>query len=121
MSTQHALSRRETLSLLGIIAGIITVPASTPDTVAARSPEPYRAALVQPQYIFGYGSLIERESRMSIWSSAELASPVIVKGLARGWFDQTDVPSWSPTFVGDVAATSAECNGVIFPVTSAAL
>lgn len=37
------------------------------------------AASVRPQYIFGYGSLVQRESRMESWASAEFASPVIVK------------------------------------------
>ena len=70
-------------------------------------------------YVFGYGSLIERESRMGTWPSAEFASPIIVKGVARGWFDQTDVPSWSPTYLGGVADPNATCNGVIFPVSAA--
>ena len=70
-------------------------------------------------YIFGYGSLIERESRMLTWPSAEFASPAVVKGIARGWFDQTDGPSWSPTYLGGVTEEDAECNGVVFSVTSA--
>jgi hypothetical protein len=56
---------------------------------------------------------------MGTWPSAEFASPVVVKGIARGWFDQTDVPSWSPTYLGGVADERAECNGVIFSVTPA--
>jgi hypothetical protein len=56
---------------------------------------------------------------MGAWPSAEFASPVVVKGLARGWFDQTDAPSWSPTYLGGLADESAECNGVIFPVSPA--
>jgi len=58
---------------------------------------------------------------MRTWPSAEFASPVVVKGIARGWFDQTDVPSWSPTYLGGVTEEGAECNGVVFPVTSAEL
>ena len=56
---------------------------------------------------------------MGTWPSAQYASPAIVKGVARGWFDQTDVPSWSPTYLGGVAAADAETNGVIFRVTPA--
>lgn len=77
-----------------------------------------RSILATQQYIFGYGSLIERESRMGTWPSAEFAFPVTVKGVARGWFDQTDVPSWSPTYLGGVPESSAVCNGVIFPVSA---
>jgi hypothetical protein len=85
---------------------------------AAQTPGPGGAAPAA-QYIFGYGSLLERESRMGTWPSAEFAAPAVVKGIARGWFDQTDVSSWSPTYLGGVADASAECNGVIFPVSAA--
>ena len=113
MSDQITLSRRRALSLLGATA-------LTAQTAAARSQDVVAAATsTRPRYIFGYGSLIERESRMATWPSAEFASPVIVKGVARGWFDQTDVPSWSPTYLGGIAEADAETNGVIFRVTSA--
>jgi hypothetical protein len=56
---------------------------------------------------------------MGTWPSAEFASPVVVKGVVRGWFDQTDVPSWSPTYLGGVADERAACNGVSFSVTPA--
>ena len=111
MSDQNTLSRRRALSLLGATA-------LTAQTAAARSQDVIAAATpTRPRYIFGYGSLIERESRMATWPSAQFASPVIVKGVARGWFDQTDVPSWSPTYLGGIAEANAETNGVIFRVT----
>ena len=101
------------LSLLGATA--LTAQAAT-----ARSQDVIAAATsTRPRYIFGYGSLIERESRIAAWPSAQFASPVIVKGVARGWFDQTDVPSWSPTYLGGIAEANAETNGVIFRVTAA--
>jgi hypothetical protein len=113
MSDQNTLSRRRALSLLGATA-------LTAQTAAARSQDVIAAATsTRPRYIFGYGSLIERESRMATWPSAQFASPVIVKGVARGWFDQTDVPSWSPTYLGGIPEANAETNGVIFRVTSA--
>jgi hypothetical protein len=81
MSDQNTLSRRRALSLLGATA--LTAQAAT-----ARSQDVIAAATsTRPRYIFGYGSLIERESRMATWPSAQFASPVIVKGVARGWFD----------------------------------
>jgi hypothetical protein len=48
------------------------------------------------------------------WPSAEFAFPVVVKGTARGWFEQTDVPSWSPTYPGGITEEGAESNCVIF-------
>jgi hypothetical protein len=120
MSAQNTLSRRGALSLLAVTTGSVVVTALTAQTAGARSHEVIGAATsTRPQYIFGYGSLIERQSRIATWPSAEFASPVVVQGVARGWFDQTDVPSWSPTYLGGIADEGAESNGVIFRVTPA--
>jgi hypothetical protein len=122
MSGKSTLSRREVVSLLGATTGSAMVTALPAQTAVAQSHEVIPSATpTRLQYIFGYGSLIERESRMRTWPSAEFASPAVVKGIARGWFDQTDVPSWSPTYLGGVTEAGAECNGVVFPVTSAEL
>src|SRR5262249_28015454 len=118
MSAQDTLSRGEALSLLSVTSGGVVAAALQAPTAEAQS---RAAAPTRPQYIFGYGSLIERQSRTGTWPSAESASPVIVKGIARGWFDQPDVPSISPTLLGGIADAGAECNGVIFPVTQAEL
>jgi hypothetical protein len=120
MSAQNTLSRREALSLLGVTTSAAVGATLIAHAAGARSHEISGAATsTRPQYIFGYGSLIERQSRIGTWPSAEFASPVVVKGIARGWFDQTDVPSWSPTYLGGIGDESAECNGVIFRVTPA--
>ena len=67
MSDQNTLSRRRALSLLGATA-------LTAQTAAARSQDVVAAATsTRPRYIFGYGSLIERESRMATWPSAQFA------------------------------------------------
>ena len=94
MSQQHGFSRRQTLSLLGAAAG-----SAVASSLVARSGEPLTqnqfgtTTSARLQHIFGYGSLIQRASRTGTWSAASIASPVIVKGIARGWFEQTDVPS----------------------------
>jgi hypothetical protein len=122
MSTQNTLSRREVVSLLGVTTAGVAVTRVRAQTTAPLSPDTIGTAVpTRLHYIFGYGSLIERASRMHTWPDAEFATPVVVKGIARGWFDQTDVPSWSPTYLGGVNEDGAECNGVIFPVTSAEL
>ena len=69
------------------------------------------------QFIFGYGSLVETESRTRTVPAAKDASPVNVKGIHRGWFDQTPGNSLSTTFLGAVSDPKFECNGVIFKVT----
>ena len=73
------------------------------------------------QYIFGYGSLVESNSRARTWPSALYASPVVVKGIERGWFDQGGGPSLSTTYLGAVAAEGSQCNGVIFSITAQGL
>lgn len=71
----------------------------------------------QPQFIFGYGSLVEADSRAMTWPAARYASPAIVQGVERGWFDQVPGQGYSPTYLGAVQSPTHTCNGVIFPVT----
>jgi hypothetical protein len=73
------------------------------------------------QYIFGYGSLVESGSRAMTWPSALYASPAVVKGIERGWFDQTGGQGLSTTYLGAVAAKGSQCNGVIFSITAQGL
>ena len=74
-----------------------------------------------PQYIFGYGSLVESESRARTWPSALYASPAIVRGIERGWFDRVDTIGFSTTYLGAVASAGSNCNGVIFSITEQGL
>lgn len=69
------------------------------------------------QYIFGYGSLVESQSRAMTSPTALYASPVNVTGIQRGWFDQVGGVSLSTTYLGAVPEPSSNCNGVIFQVT----
>jgi hypothetical protein len=118
MRSSFRISRRDSMSLLGLVAGGVVAPNLVAPALEAKSSE--NAGITTSarlQYIFGYGSLIDRESRMGTWPDAEFALPAVVTGIARGWFDQTAVPSWSPTYLGAVSDPAAECNGVLFPVT----
>jgi cation transport regulator ChaC len=116
MSDQHVLSRREAIALFGISAAGIAADAAQPNPETAQV-----GTSARPQYIFGYGSLLQRQSRVGTWAGAEFASPVIVQGVTRGWFDQTGGASWNPTYLGALLDKNAVCNGVIFPVTSVEL
>jgi gamma-glutamylcyclotransferase (GGCT)/AIG2-like uncharacterized protein YtfP len=69
------------------------------------------------QFIFGYGSLIESQSRAMIAPSALQASPVNVAGIQRGWFGQIGGASLSPTYLAAIPDPHANCNGVIFRVS----
>ncbi|MEM9364228.1 MAG: gamma-glutamylcyclotransferase [Bacteroidota bacterium] len=68
-------------------------------------------------YIFGYGSLIEKESRMRTTPEAQIVHPVIVKGFKRGWFARTGVYTLSTTFLGCVSDENALVNGVIYKIS----
>jgi len=70
-------------------------------------------------YIFGYGSLIERNSRLRTIPSAEIAYPAKVSFLKRGWFARTPTHTLSTTYLGCVPYDNEESmvNGVIFEVS----
>ena len=122
MSDQYVLSRRKAIALFGMSAASLAAEAAQPDPATAHAGTDELGKVggsARPQYIFGYGSLVQRQSRMGTWARAEFASPVIVHGVSRGWFDQTGGTSWNPTYLGALLSKDSVCNGVIFPVTAA--
>lgn len=72
-----------------------------------------------PQFIFGYGSLLESATRTTSAPAAVEAAPVNVAGILRGWFGQVPSDNLSPTYLGAVRDPNANCNGVIFSVSPA--
>jgi cation transport regulator ChaC len=122
MSDQYVFSRRKAIALFGISAASVAAGAAQPSPGSAHAVTGELDKVggsARPQYIFGYGSLVQRQSRVGTWARAEFASPVIVHGVSRGWFDQTGGTSWNPTYLGALLSKDAVCNGVIFPVTAA--
>ena len=69
-------------------------------------------------YIFGYGSLIEKESRMCTTPDAKIAHPVIVTGFLRGWFARTGAHTLSTTFLGCIRDKASLVNGVVYKVSA---
>ena len=69
------------------------------------------------QFIFGYGSFLETQSRAMVSPSALYAAPVSVIGIERGWFGQVGGVSLSPTYLGAIFDQHSNCNGVIFQVS----
>jgi cation transport regulator ChaC len=68
-------------------------------------------------YVFGYGSLLERASRTSTNSDAVGAWPARVEGFERGWFHQFENFVGSTcTFLGAKKAPGETINGVIYAV-----
>jgi Gamma-glutamyl cyclotransferase, AIG2-like len=69
-------------------------------------------------YVFGYGSLMEKASRTRTEPKAVDAYPAIIGGYKRGWYNRDPATiGFQPTFLGVVPFHDAVCNGVIFPVT----
>ena len=75
-------------------------------------------------YIFGYGSLIEKNSRLRTVPSALNAFPVKIRGYARGWWSRTGNVGLSTTFLGCIKTGEIEnfdvvnyVTGVLFEVT----
>jgi cation transport regulator ChaC len=67
------------------------------------------------QYIFGYGSLICKDSRKRTGVSGE-AHPIEVKGISRKW--SLHSPEWPATALSAHVDQNAFCNGVCFEVDS---
>jgi hypothetical protein len=72
-------------------------------------------------YLFGYGSLIDRASRMATTPRAFAAYPVIVADVARGWWSYGRPIGFSTCFLGAANLAGARCNGVIYSVSDSEL
>lgn len=73
--------------------------------------------MAEDAYIFGYGSLIEKESRTRTNPEATDARPARVTGYLRGWFHQfANHVGSTCTFLGAIEEKSATINGVIYRV-----
>jgi hypothetical protein len=78
-----------------------------------------------PDYILGYGSLIEFASRTRTAPNALYVRPVRVNNLVRGWFAQSTGPGYSPTYLGACRTDQMRgrpsrlpfLNGVLYYVT----
>jgi hypothetical protein len=70
------------------------------------------------QYLLGYGSLIQTESKNSTYPHTGPNLPVVVTGYQRGWF-QSGLPiGYSATFLGVKPDPKSSFNGVMFLVPS---
>lgn len=77
-----------------------------------------RGGSIGPQnYIFGYGSLIEDESRQRTIPSARDAYPAMVEGIRRGWFARGATSGLATTYAGALDDPEARANGVVFRVS----
>ena len=72
----------------------------------------------EQNFIFGYGSLIEDESRQRTTPSARDAWPARVTGIRRGWWARGAKSGLTTTYLGAIADPDATCNGVIYKVSA---
>jgi gamma-glutamylcyclotransferase (GGCT)/AIG2-like uncharacterized protein YtfP len=75
----------------------------------------------QPQYIVGYGSLMQDESRKRTSPQAGPAHPVEVAGFRRGWFARGDTVGFSTTYLGVSPDPKGTVNAVIYRVEKSEL
>ena len=69
-------------------------------------------------FIFGYGSLIEDESRERTTPSARDAWPPRVQGIRRGWWARGAASGLTTTYLGAIDDPAATCNGVLYKVSA---
>ncbi len=70
----------------------------------------------RPQYIVGYGSLMQDESRKRTSPQAGAAHPVDVQGFRRGWFARPPLVGFTTTFLGALPDPPNHLNAVIYQV-----
>lgn len=75
----------------------------------------------QSQYVVGYGSLMQEDSRKRTAPGAGPASPVLVKGYRRGWFAKGDAIGFDTTYLGALPDTKSQLNAVIYSIEPAEL
>ena len=70
----------------------------------------------RPQYVVGYGSLMQDESRKRTSPDAGPAYPVEVAGFRRGWISKGSSLGFSATYLGAVQDRASRFNAVIYRV-----
>ena len=75
----------------------------------------------RPQYIIGYGSLMQEESRKRTSPQARSPHPVEVKGYRRGWFARPQTVGFGMTFLGILPDRESHFNAVIYQIDAAEL
>ena len=68
------------------------------------------------QYLIGYGSLMEDDSRKRTSPQAGPAHPIEVQGYRRGWFARAEAVGFSTTYLGVLPERDSALNAVIYQV-----
>ena len=67
-----------------------------------------------PQYLIGYGSLIDDYSKKTTDPTAEESIPVVIEGYKRTWAVHSTYPRFNTTFLAVFKEDGASFNGVIY-------
>ena len=71
-----------------------------------------------PQYIIGYGSLIETASKKATDETSGDNKPVLIDNYQRGWFAEGLSSGFSTTYLGVIKKANAHFNGTLFKLAS---
>ncbi|WP_419420995.1 hypothetical protein ACNVED_06785 [Legionella sp. D16C41] len=66
-----------------------------------------------PQYIIGFGSLIDEQSKKRTVPLAEESLPVLISGYKRSWSSHENLPGLNATFLSVQEDGSSSFNGVV--------
>ena len=111
-----------TRTLAALLFGILLAGCASPrQATVAKAPSAASgcggvADASRPQYIVGYGSLMQDESRKRTSPQAGPAHPVEIEGYRRGWFARGSSVGLSSTFLGVVQDAASHLNAVIYQV-----
>lgn len=88
-----------------------TVPTFTLPNNCNTPPSPEKK-----QYIIGYGSLMQEQSRLRTSPSAGLGYPVMVSGYRRGWYARGNNVGFDTTYLGIIPEASSQVNAVLYQI-----
>ena len=71
-----------------------------------------------PQYIIGYGSLIDEQSKKRTDSTAEESLPALITGYRRSWSVHGNLPGLNTTFLAVSEDQASSFNGVIYKLSA---
>jgi hypothetical protein len=113
---------RQRLAVLAIVLGLVAcaTPMQRDGAMASDASIPAqchpRPDPDQAQYVIGYGSLMQDESRKRTSPQAGPAHPVDVRGYRRGWFARGNPVGFSTTYLGALPDGESHLNAVVFHV-----
>ena len=94
----------------------LAAPRQALQNIACNSP----ATPGVPQFVIGYRSLMQDESRKRTTPEAGAAYPVRVSGFRRGWFARGPGDGFETTYLGATPDSSRSINAVLYQIRDAA-